>query len=239
MNKWFITKHKKNNQNKIKMKQLTAFLSLTLLLCTIQMKVSAQVNDIDGHIYKTAKIGTQTWMVENLNVGHFRNGDAIPELKEVTAWKIAGRMSKAGWYNNHTDTSNRNKYGKLYNGHAVGDDRGLAPAGWHVATDADWATLIDYLGGPTNAGTKMKSTTAWDSSGNGNNKSGFSGLPVGFRSSSDGSTDLIGIEGTWWSSTDAPAFGFRWCYILIHNKESIERSKHKNGAGMSVRCVKD
>ncbi len=223
------------------MKQLSAYLILTIALSAIQIEVFSQITDIDGHTYKTAKIGAQTWMIENLNVSHFRNGDSIPELREAggaNGWKFAARMNKAGWFFNHADTNNLNKYGKIYNGFAVADARGLAPVGWHVATDAEWATLIEYLGGANSAGTKMKTTSAWDSSGNGNNQSSFSGLPGGFRAD-DGSFDPLGIEGMWWSSTEAPQFNFRWCYTLIYNKASIERSNHKNGCGMSVRCVKD
>tara|TARA_Y100000294_G_scaffold94901_1_gene88320 strand:- start:876 stop:1082 length:207 start_codon:yes stop_codon:yes gene_type:complete len=35
------------------------------------------VTDIDDNIYKTVKIGDQIWMVENLMVTHYRNGDPI------------------------------------------------------------------------------------------------------------------------------------------------------------------
>ena len=35
------------------------------------------VTDTDGNKYHTITLGTQVWMVENLNVSRFRNGDQI------------------------------------------------------------------------------------------------------------------------------------------------------------------
>ena len=56
-------------------------------------------------------------------------------------------------------------YGKLYNWYAVNDPRGLAPAGWHVASDAEWTELTNCLGGESEAGGKMKAVricpTSW------------------------------------------------------------------------------
>ncbi|MBK7505887.1 MAG: fibrobacter succinogenes major paralogous domain-containing protein [Bacteroidetes bacterium] len=93
--------------------------------------------------------------------------------------------------------SNNAIYGKLYNWYAVGTGK-LVPKGWHVPTDAEWETLITYLGGEDIAGRKMKSTKGWETSGdendssgfNGNNSSGFTGLPAGYRSNYNGSTIL-------------------------------------------------
>jgi uncharacterized protein (TIGR02145 family) len=111
--------------------------------------------------YKSIKIGNQTWMAENLNVSTFRNGDLIPEAKSEEEWKIAGKNKQTAWCYYDNDPKNGAKYGKLYNWYAVNDPRGLAPAGWHIPSDAEWTTLGDQLG--SDPGKKMKSTSGWNS----------------------------------------------------------------------------
>lgn len=127
----------------------------------------------------------QEWMPENLNVDKFRNGDEIPEIRDAAAWEAAGESKQPAWCYYENDPTNGEKYGKLYNWYAVADPRGLCPSGWHVPSDAEWTALTDYLGGNELAGMKMKSTNGWEpyegKSGNGNNESGFSGLPGGYR----------------------------------------------------------
>ena len=110
------------------------------------------LKDIDGNVYKTVKIGNQWWMTENLKVIHYRNGDKIPCLTDDDEWDQSTRAYC--YYNN--DTTNVEIYGRLYNWFAVNDSRKIAPEGWHVPTDEEWQELVDYLGGDTLAGGKMK-----------------------------------------------------------------------------------
>jgi uncharacterized protein (TIGR02145 family) len=118
--------------------------------------------------YKSIKIGNQTWMTSNLNVSTFRNGEAIPEAKTDEEWRRARENKQPAWCYYDNDPKNGIKYGKLYNWYAVNDPRGLAPAGWHVPSDAEWTTLEDQLG--NDAGKKMKSTSGWDSYTTGGSK---------------------------------------------------------------------
>ena len=119
---------------------------------------------------QTVTIGKQVWMTKNLDVSTFRNGDPIPEAKTDEAWKAAGENKQPAWCYYDNDPKNGTKYGKLYNWYAVNDPRGLAPAGYHIPTDAEWTVLTNYLGGEDVAGKKMKSTSGWDSYTTGGSK---------------------------------------------------------------------
>ena len=110
--------------------------------------------------YKTVTIGSQVWMDKNLEVSTFRNGDVIPQATSNAEWEAAGKNKQPAWCYYDNDAKNDVKYGKLYNWYAVNDPRGLAPAGYHVPTDAEWTTLGNFLG--DDAGKKMKSTSGWE-----------------------------------------------------------------------------
>ena len=50
---------------------------LVYFITLSSLSLNSQVTDINGKIYKTVLIGSQTWMAENLNVDRFKNGDLI------------------------------------------------------------------------------------------------------------------------------------------------------------------
>lgn len=161
--------------------------------------------DIDAEIIPVM-IGRQVWMKRNLAVSTFSNGDTIQEAKTNKEWKAAFDQHRSVWCYYENDSINGSKYGKLYNWYAVNDPRGLAPRGWHIPSDKEWTILADTLG-EEKAGALLKNDSGWDSpigkSGNGNNASGFSALPGGYRKggSSMGSFSGVGYSGLWWSST--------------------------------------
>ena len=98
-------------------------------------------------------------MTENLNVDIFCNGDAIPEARSSQEWALAGINKEPAWcfFNNNQKTTGENT-GKLYNWYVV-KSNSLCPKGWHVPTNSEFKTLIDYLGGESNSGGKLKETT--------------------------------------------------------------------------------
>ena len=195
------------------------------------------VTDIDGNVYHYIAIGTQTWMVENLKTIHYRNGDPIPNVTGNTEW-FALVTGAYCWYNNDAATY-KAAYGALYNWFAVAESRNIAPTGWHVATDAEWTTLITFLGGQSMAGGKLKETgTAhWLTPNTGaTNSTGFTALPGGYRDS--GSFVDIGSTGNWWSSTGYDAI---WAesLILYFNYDVANHGHGLKPYGRSVRCVRD
>jgi uncharacterized protein (TIGR02145 family) len=200
------------------------------------------VTDIDGTVYTSVVINGQEWMQQNLAVTKYRNGDPIPTGLGNTNWQNTTNGAYA-IYNNVA--ANNTTYGKLYNWYAVNDSRGLCPTGWHVPSDAEWTTLINYLdpnadGGNNGniAGGKMKSTTGWNSPNTGaTNESGFTGLPGGFRSF-NGSYSTIGANGFWWSSTEYDS-NFAWTRLLYYDFSNVDRFSNFKHSGFSVRCVRD
>ena len=197
---------------------------------------SEPVTDMDGNVYKTVKIGNQIWITENLNVAHFRNGDPVLEAKTNEEWEREGIEGKPAWCYFDNDPENGEKYGKLYNWYAVKDPRGLAPEGWHVPTDREWTLLTDSIGGDNTAGTKMKSTSGWNSGGHRDNLSRFTGLPGSGRYP-NGYFEPIGNSGIWWSSSKTTTTS-AWGRNLQYSTSSVLRGSFKKGTGLSVRVTK-
>ena len=183
-------------------------------------KIEHFTDSRDGHVYKTIKIGTQTWMAENL--------------------------AYHPWISSHSDGSTTTPYyyvydlatyGVLYNRSAAST---ACPAGWHLPSDAEWTTLSDYLGGESVAGGKLKEegTTHWESPNtDATNCSFFSALPAGYRSTGGGFF-YIGKFGYWWSSTQKSTDS-AWFWYVSYNLNNIRRSYSYREDSFSIRCVKD
>jgi len=201
---------------------------------TVTINVTAPpstVTDIDGNVYKTVTIGTQTWMAENLKTTKYNDGTNIPNVTDSVTW--AG-LSTPGycWYENNI--ANKTTYGALYNWYAVNTAK-LAPTGWHVSTYAEWTTLTNSV-----AGGKLKEigTTHWDSPNTGaTNETGFTALPGGIRYY-DGQFDDVGSTGGWWGATEyATAHAFDW--YMYYNSNLVYGIYNFKVFGLSVRCIKD
>lgn len=130
---------------------LFSFIYLSVILYSSKSDVT--VIDFDGNVYHPVVIGKQTWLVEDLRVTHYRNGEAIPNVADSTQWTL---LTSGAYCNYNNDSVLSKVYGKLYNWYAVNDRRGLAPKGWHIPTDEEWSTLVNYLGGESIAGAKLR-----------------------------------------------------------------------------------
>lgn len=201
------------------------------------------LTNIDGAAAAPVKIGTQKWMATNLNVTRYRNGDKIPQVKDSATWAT---LTTGAWCYYKNDPANGATYGKLYNWYAVNDIRGLAPVGYHIPTDGEWAVLSAFLGSDSVAGAKMKSTgtieTAtglWHSPNtNATNSTGFTGLPGGYRNN-NAIFYYIGFNGYWWSSTENENNIDAFYRNVSYDNSYLFKTFLNKGYGYSVRCVKD
>ncbi|MFZ4708057.1 MAG: FISUMP domain-containing protein [Bacteroidales bacterium] len=188
---------------------------------------------------KPIKIGPKIWTLENLNVTSFQNGDAIPEVKTAEAWKKAGENGEPAWCFYNNDPANGAKYGRLYNYHAVVDPRGLAPYGWHIPSETEWETFINYLGGNTSGGKVMsKGTTMWKSPNKyATNETGFNALPSGSRFYFGDFTGINESTGFWASTAIDRQSAFS--HGLDYYFGILETSSVGKGAGKAVRLIKN
>jgi uncharacterized protein (TIGR02145 family) len=173
------------------------------------------------------------WTSKNLDVSTYRNGDPIRYSSTPAEWLDAANKGEGAWCYYNNDPKNGAKYGKLYNWYAVKDPRVLAPIGYHISSDAELSVLTEYLGGEEIAGYKMKSTSGWSNGANGDNSSGFNGLPGG-ACNSDGDFYRITASGYFWSSSET------WYRELRNDFDTkVYRGSYDKRYGFSVRCLRD
>ncbi len=212
------------------------------------------MTDIDGNEYKTVKIGNHWWTAENLRTTKYNDGSAIPHITDNTAW-ANDTLGAYCFYNNTIHADSMRKFGALYNWRVIGTKK-LAPAGWHVSTDAEWGELVQFLttngynwDGSTKGEKIAKSLAAqtdwYPDSGGGsvgndistNNKSGFSAYPAG-GCFADGDFRNIGVESNWWHAKDANS-SFAFYRLIRFDGDYVYRSVNNKSIGFPVRLVKD
>lgn len=211
----------------------TLMFSLTGCEDNDQPKVAyGKVTDIEGNVYKTVLIGDQVWMAEDLRVTKYNDGTAITPVTDKNTW-AATSAGAFCWF------SNEKAWGTLYNWYAVNTGK-LAPEGWHVATDADWTELTDFLGGVEVAGGKLKEKgiERWgDPNIGATNIVGFSSIPGGYRQL-NGDFSAYGAGSYYWTQT---VFDMANAYEIhiFRNGTDLFREHVGYRHGFSVRCVKD
>lgn len=119
-----------------------------------------QLRDVDGNDYGIITVGDYSWTTKNLEVKHFRNGDAIPQAQSDEEWLAASENQSPAWCY-YKDEKGVDKSTVLYNWYAVNDKRGLAPLGSHIPSIFEWNNLIEHMGGMENCSRIIKSKEGW------------------------------------------------------------------------------
>ena len=167
----------------------------------------------------------QSWTTKNLDIATYSDGTTIPEVQNAQEW---ANLTTGAWCYYNNDSANGTVYGKLYNWYAIAgiwneasktdafQRKKLAPLGYHIPSDAEWATLINSVNLKT---------------------SDYEGLPGGLRNF-NGTFYFIGDDANWWSSSEYNTSSVGYCYLNYINGSAYNYSTGKTG-GFSVRCVKD
>jgi uncharacterized protein (TIGR02145 family) len=217
------------------------------------------IDERDNKVYKTVKIGDQTWMAENLN---YADSIRTPSL-----------IGHSACYDN--DSAKCNKIGRLYQWEAAIDSvalvtdeanpqecgfqrdcilptrvQGICPKGWHLPDSTEWSILIAYAG---ESGNKFKSTSGWNAEGppydhkdqNGVDAYGFSALPAGyFRDSSGGYSwdisgkysEYAGIIAHFWGVVAGGCCDVTMC---LSGDDVVSLEAFHEHEAFSIRCIKD
>jgi len=208
------------------------------------------VMDRDGNIYRTVKIGDQTWMADNLKATMYADKTPIPLVEDSAEWYDFTRESLGYcWYENVL--THGYVYGGLYtwpaatrafDGISTIEEgvQGVCPDGWHLPSDSEWKQLEMHLG-MSQEEADAKKWRGTDQGGRlkhkGTNEVGFHALMGGYR---HGSAAFVGLSETsrFWTSTQN-GYGYAWYRGVDSDRTDVYRDFSGVYRGHSVRCVKD
>jgi uncharacterized protein (TIGR02145 family) len=206
-----------------------------------------------GENYPTVKIGTQCWFAKNLNIGSFVTATSAPDTSCSSIQKFC--------YGNNE--SNCTTYGGLYSwpqamcGAQAESAQGICPSGWHIPSDPEFVTLVNYLGPGgcstypggnyphdtfcgAPAGDRMKvSSLCQGRTPCGD--SGFNSLLGGYFGYDTGPVfGSIGDQGSFWTSSGTGG-GEAWRRGVALDYSGVDGSYYWTSitGGRSIRCVKD
>jgi len=193
----------------------------------------------DGQSYKYVKIGTQTWMAQNLN------------YQVDSSWCYGGVASNCSTYGRLYRWSSAMALSSHYDSTTWGGSlphQGICPSGWHVPSDAEWQTLEVSVGMSaataattgwrgTTEGTKLKANSSLWSTNTGTDAYGFSVLPAGNRYY-DGTFYGLGYYAYFWSSSEGAASG-AWYRYFYYSYANVGRYGDNKSNGFSLRCLEN
>jgi len=200
------------------------FLLCSMLLAT--MFVSAQQDSV---IYETVEFNSKNWMVRNLDVATYRNGDTVPEARTAQAWQQCAEEKKGCWCYYNNDPKGAATYGKLYNWFAVSDERGLAPAGFHVPSRREFDELsVDLYDMKQDRFVALIAGGVTELN-----------LPLPGWRLENGQFDSRDSSGCYWASTKGFGINSGSCLRLIGSVKKTYLDYKFRTLGFAVRCIED
>lgn len=202
----------------------------------------------DGKVYKTVKIGDQTWMAENLNYYDAKdmsvNGDSWcfgkSNNKDSSTCDVAGRLYT---WAAAIDSVTLYRYKSINCGYGGNCNLlpdtvyGICPSGWHLPSYREWKDLFSAVGDASYAGKILKSQSGWENKGNGSDIYGFSALPAGDRGPK-GDFYYDGAHAFFWSSTTSNRDD-AYSMELNNHFDRADLDLSEKSYGFSVRCLKN
>ena len=215
------------------------------------------VDERDGQTYRYVVIQSQTWMAENLNFEYKIHDEVYGtysnlEFGRYYTWGAAMDSARVFSYGGKFCGNSDSKKIPCNPTYPV---RGICPQGWHLPDVWEWKTLIDGIGGSSEAG-KLRSTSGWDwfdseglvHTSNGTDAYGFSVFPASYYNSSG--KFFGGGSAYFWTSTpcsddnissvpcsNSVIFSFDG-NASYYDDSSYHPENYREDA-LSVRCVHD
>ena len=179
---WTCVPAASNSQNRFVLQDANAGVYINGLAdsCRVNVRLLKDTEPLllDGKVYKTAKIGSRIWTIENLDwiiPGIAYNVTTIPE--EPACWN---------WDNG--DVPLKNRGGMYYNAYAAKyiNDNNLIP-GWHVPYGGEMEEICTLA---NNKAIKLRNLTGWENvtgglESNSTNDFRFNAIPAGNRNTSN------------------------------------------------------
>jgi uncharacterized protein (TIGR02145 family) len=184
------------------------------------------VDNRDGHVYRTVRIGELVWFAENLAY-----------MPHVSPTGEQGGIWVYGYKGNDPVEARRKAeyraYGNLYDWDTA---MRSCPTGWHVASDEEWKLTEVALGMTSieaegvgwrgsDQGTRMKE----------GGDSGLNAVLAGWRSGS-GALSFRGEHANFWTATPFDHRSYE--RLLNARRATVGRDLGNKTCGFSVRCVR-
>lgn len=193
--------------------------------------------------FSTVELVGLEWTTESAAIKEYRNGEPIKFAATKEEWE-ANTLEGVGVYSYvNYDASTEDKYGLIYNHFVIADSRGFAPEGWRVPTGIEFENLINSFDPSWESAYSLKSVTGWievpncPHPTNGDNSSGFGGLPSG-SISVNGKYRGLGSYCYMWCS-DYPYISAASAFTLRDASSTGSVSVYDRRVGFHVRFVKE